>query len=119
MEADRSESSFGKTIRDARKRADLSQKELAERANIDFTYLSKIENDRMPAPSEKTIRALAALLGLDVDELIRLAGYLPADLEAFFVQEPLAIKYLRSLQGDMKTKQDWIDLLNQRSKDQA
>ncbi len=35
-------SSFGRTIRDVRKQRGISQKELAEKAGIDFTYLSKI-----------------------------------------------------------------------------
>ncbi len=108
--------SFGRAVRDARKKLGLSQKELADQTEIDFTYLSKIENDRMPAPSEKTIRALAGLLKLDADELIRLAGSLPSDLEEFLVQEPLAVKYLRSLQGDVMTRNDWAALLKRRRK---
>lgn len=68
---------FGKAIRDCRKQLGISQKELAERAGIDFTYLSKIENNRTPPPSEDVIRAMAQVLGVDSDELIRLESGLP------------------------------------------
>ena len=37
---------FGKLIRQARKAKSYSQRELAKILKIDFTYLSKIENNR-------------------------------------------------------------------------
>jgi len=103
--------SFGRTIRALRKAGGISQRELAERAGIDFTYLSKIENDRMPPPSESTIRAMAQVLQTDADELIRLAGKVPSDLAEYLIGEPLAIKFLRSTQGDVMTSEDWSELL--------
>lgn len=108
-------SSFGRTIRDERKRRGISQKELAEKAGIDFTYLSKIENDRMAPPSEKAIRAMAEALATDPDELIRLAGKVPSDLAEFLVRDPDAIRYLRSFQGgDIRTRQEWAAYLRRR-----
>jgi HTH-type transcriptional regulator, competence development regulator len=41
------ETSFGRTVREARKRRGVSQKQLAGLIGIHFTYLSKIENNRM------------------------------------------------------------------------
>ena len=108
--------SFGRAIREARRQRGISQKELADRAGIDFTYLSKIENDRMAPPSEKAIAAMAEALEMDADELIRLAGKVPTDLAEFLVTDPEAIKFLRSLQGDVETRQDWIDLLKRKGK---
>jgi HTH-type transcriptional regulator, competence development regulator len=108
--------SFGRAIREARRQRGISQKELADRAGIDFTYLSKIENDRMPPPSEKAITAMSEALEMDADELIRLAGKVPTDLAEFLVTDPEAIKFLRSLQGDVETRQDWTDLLKRKGK---
>ncbi len=109
-------SSFGTTIRDARKQRGISQKYLAEKVGIDFTYLSKIENDRMPPPSEKAIRAIAQELGTDPDELIRLAGKVPSDLADLLVRDPEAIRYLRSFQGDIRTRQAWAASLRKRDR---
>lgn len=112
--------SFGRTIRGLRKERGITQKELAEGVGIDFTYLSKIENDRMPPPSEKTIRALGEALGTDPDQLILLAGKLPVDLVESvaegFVRHPEAIRYFRSSQGDIKTRQDWLQRLSRKEK---
>jgi len=88
---------FGNRVRELRKQKGLSQRELAKEAGIDFTYLSKIENDRTEPPSEKVIRKLARHLDVDADELIALAGKVPADLARILAANPEAIQYLRSL----------------------
>ena len=47
---------FGKLIRQARKDCKYSQRELAKLLKIDFTYLSKLENNRADyAPKEEVI----------------------------------------------------------------
>lgn len=75
---------FGKLIRHARKEHGLSQRELASFLDVDFTYLSKLENDRADyPPKEDVIRALAYNLDLDDEELIFLAGRIPQNYEAF------------------------------------
>ena len=51
---------------------------MAEWASIDFTYLSKIENDRLDhTPSIKTIHDPASALGADELELLELANKPP------------------------------------------
>lgn len=69
---------FGELIRQARKDKGYSQRDLAKLLGLDFTYLSKLENDRADyAPKEEAIRALAHHLSLDEEELIFLAGRIP------------------------------------------
>ncbi|NJL00370.1 MAG: helix-turn-helix transcriptional regulator [Spirulinaceae cyanobacterium RM2_2_10] len=69
---------FGELIRAARKQKRYSQRELAKLIGLDFTYLSKLENDRADyAPKEEVIRSLARQLDLDEEELIFLAGRVP------------------------------------------
>lgn len=70
--------SFGKLIRQARKAKRYSQRELAELLEVDFTYLSKLENERAEyPPKEDVIRSLARHLDLNEEELIFLAGRIP------------------------------------------
>jgi PAS domain S-box-containing protein len=71
---------FGQYIGQLRKAKGLSQRELAEKIGIDYTYLSKIETDKRPPPIEKTILALATVLDADLDELFGLANMIPASL---------------------------------------
>lgn len=77
---------FGDHLRGLRKQAGLSQRELAQRAGIDFTYLSKIENGRVDPPAEETMRALARTLGVDPEELLARARKMPRDLKRLVAQ---------------------------------
>jgi len=79
--------SFGKLLLKARKDKGYSQRELATLLKLDFTYLSKLENDRAEyAPKEEVIRSLAHHLDLDAEELIFLAGRFPQQDEDFLKQ---------------------------------
>ena len=96
MEAEK----FGVRLRELRKQAGMTQRELAERVNIDFTYLSKIENGVMPPPSEKVILQLADALNTDKDELIILAGRVPSDI-AEVLKNGETLQFLRG-EGNRK-----------------
>jgi transcriptional regulator with XRE-family HTH domain len=99
---------FGERLRELRKEKRMTQKELAEKAEIDFTYLSKIETGVMSPPREKTILALAKALeveGAALDELFGLAKKIPSDLSNKV--SPETIKMLRSFQGDANKPGDW------------
>lgn len=69
---------FGERVRELRRALRMSQKELAASADIDFTYLSKIENAHRRPPRERVIRAMAEALHTDFLELMRLAGKVPS-----------------------------------------
>lgn len=78
---------FGQQIRQARKEKGYSQRDLAKLVNLDFTYLSKLENDRADyPPKEDVIRKLAEHLELDAEELVFLAGRIPEQDEEFLKQ---------------------------------
>lgn len=67
---------FAQRLKELRKELNLSQKVLAKTVGINFTYLSKIENERLDFaqfPSEELICKLAIALEADVDELLVLA----------------------------------------------
>ena len=79
--------SFSSLIRTSRKNKGYSQRELAKLIGLDFTYLSKLENDRAEyAPKEEIIRKLARHLELDEEELIFLAGRIPQKEEELLKQ---------------------------------
>ncbi|NES20255.1 MAG: helix-turn-helix transcriptional regulator [Symploca sp. SIO3E6] len=83
---------FGKLIRKTRKHKEYSQRELAKLVGVDYTYLSKLENDHAGyPPSEVVIHKLALHLGLQEEELRRLAGRITPDDAKIF--EDLVRKY--------------------------
>jgi transcriptional regulator with XRE-family HTH domain len=100
------EQTFGRLIRQARKDKGFSQRELAAMLSVDFTYLSKLENDRADyAPKEEVIRSLARNLDLNEEELIFLAGRLPQQYEALLKQNP---KEMQALFRRMQENPDWL-----------
>ncbi|MBQ3452520.1 MAG: helix-turn-helix transcriptional regulator, partial [Selenomonadaceae bacterium] len=51
---------FGQKIKRLRKAKKITQSELADSVGVDFTYISKIENNKgLRPPAESTIRKLA------------------------------------------------------------
>ena len=86
---------FGQRLRELRKTNGLSQRELASRVGISFTYLSKIENGAMPPPRGKTITELARALDTDPDELFGLAKKVPSQFLDHL--NPAVIKLIRAL----------------------
>ena len=87
---------FGQRIKRLRKEKRITQLELAERIEVDFTYVSKIENDKtLRAPAESTIRRIAEVLGTDPEELIIFAEKVPDNLRQTLVQDTLAVDFLR------------------------
>ncbi|MDP2731385.1 MAG: tetratricopeptide repeat protein [Dehalococcoidales bacterium] len=86
---------FGERLKEIRKQAGLSQRVLADKVGVNFSYLSKIENGTLPAPSDKVISRLAEVLDTDKDELMLLAGKIPADI-AQMLREREAWQLLRS-----------------------
>ena len=62
------EKRFGKLLGAIRRRADLNQAELAERARVSVDMISKLEVG-IAAPSFRTIKALAEALDVDPAEL--------------------------------------------------
>ena len=76
------EGTFGQYIQRRRRELRLSQREVAQRLGLDFTYLSKLENSRGEPPGEDTVRKLAAILGVDEEDLLARAGKVPSDLRA-------------------------------------
>lgn len=76
-EEDEQPSTYGGLVRKARLAHKWTQRQLADKAKIDVTYLSKIENDNVDPPSEETIRKVAGLLGEDPDKHLNMARKVP------------------------------------------
>lgn len=62
--------SIGTRIIQARNQRNMNQRELSERSGIASSYLSRIENRRLE-PRPKTLRRIAAALGVSLSELFR------------------------------------------------
>src|SRR5208337_19066 len=107
---------FGQRLRQIRKEKELTLRTVAEEAGIDFTYLSKIENGRIPyTPAVKTIRKLASALKVEAIELLTLANKLPKELEALKTNQQARRFFDRA--AKVASPGDWeafLDLLEER-----
>jgi transcriptional regulator with XRE-family HTH domain len=88
---------FGKRIQTLRREHRLTQRQVAADLGIDFTYLSKLENDRGEPAGEETVRKLAAILETDPEELLALAGKVPSKLRLRAQQDVEFARFLRRL----------------------
>lgn len=82
---------FGAKIRQLRKEKKLSQKQLAAKLDINFTYLSKVECQKLDFasyPSEALIRKLAVALDADEVELLLLAKKIPEHVRRRILERP-------------------------------
>jgi transcriptional regulator with XRE-family HTH domain len=96
-------SKFGERLRKLRQAKKLSQKQLAARVGINYTYLSKCESEKLdfaPYPGEDLIRRLAVALDADEDELLFLAKKIPADIRERVLARPDAFRTLAALDDE-------------------
>jgi transcriptional regulator with XRE-family HTH domain len=97
---------FGKTIRALREErrkndAAFTLRKFAARVGMSPTYLSKIERDEFPPPSEEKIIAMAEALGADPDELLALAGKVASDISKIILRRPVVIARLLRRAGSL------------------
>lgn len=93
-------STFGATVRRLREEKKIGLRKFAAMVGMSPTYLSKVERDEFNPPSEEKIRAIAAALGQDPDELLALAGRVSSDLTGIIQRQPREMAtFLRAANG--------------------
>ena len=107
VEVDVMNDSFGTKLRDYRRVAKISQRELAERTGLDFSYISKLENDRIPPPAADTIVAICQVLEIPAEELLALTGKLPSKVQQNISTSKAAQTFLREAEEMGLTDNDW------------
>jgi transcriptional regulator with XRE-family HTH domain len=90
---------LGQKLRNLRKAANLSLRELGKKVGTDFTYLSKIENDKTDdrPPSEELLKKLAKELNADETELLFLAERIPDEAKQVLLGNRDAVRFLRNI----------------------
>ena len=84
----------GTEVRNLRERLSKDSKEfsirrVAAKIGVEPAYLSKVEREVVPPPSEVKIIALAKVLGEDEDVLLALAGKVSSDLLRIIKDRPI------------------------------
>src|SRR5689334_22938046 len=91
---------FGAYIRRNREGKGIGLREMAKRVGVSPTYLSKVERDEFSPPAEDKVRAIAAILECDVDDLLARAGRVSSDVTAIIKRRPIQFAaFLRTANG--------------------
>jgi len=101
---------FGQKLQEMRRSAELSQRDLAEQVGVDFSYISKVENDRLPPPAADTIVKICGVLGAPADELLALTRKVPTNVMEMLTS-PSARQFMRQAQEMNLTDQEWQTLV--------
>src|SRR5271167_4112270 len=91
---------FGTRIRELRRAKNLTLREMAKKVRVTFTYLSKIENQKLSFgefPSNELIIKLASALAADPDELLLLAEKIPDAIRQRVLQRPDVFRKMANL----------------------
>lgn len=90
---------FGAKLRKLREALGLGQGELAKAMHVDNTYLSKIENGRMPPPAAETIMLAAKRLRVDPAELLTAGRKLPPGIGQWLPEMPALVQIVIKAQN--------------------
>jgi len=105
--AQRTAVEFGALLKQYREARRVSQSKLAERAEFDHSYVSRLESGaRMP--TREAVERLAEAMGLEQsaqDALLAAAGFLPRDIISLLCDEPAVGEVLDLLQNEAVPKE--------------
>lgn len=102
---------LGQKLRALRKDANLNLRDLGAKVQADFTYLSKIENDKTDnrPPSADLIKRLAKVLKADENELLTIAHRIPDDAKRALTNKD-ALRFFRTIKGQEQDPEFWEKL---------
>ena len=110
------EETLGQRIRRMRE-GKFGLREMAKKLEISPTYLSRIEtSEEKTPPTEDLLRKIADLLGDNFDELMSLAGRIPADVKDYITKDPGLPQFLRTARDQGLTSQQLEKLLGSKEK---
>lgn len=90
---------FGHILRGLRTKAGIGIKRLAPELDVNYTYLSKLENDEI-SPSAELVERVAEYFHYDRDALLLSAGKIPQEIMDILREHPDdALKFLRERFG--------------------
>ena len=98
---------FGKKLRDLRIQAEVGLRELARLIEKSPGYISDVEQDHVPPPSEDVILKIAAVLNVAKKELLTAARKMDPEISSYVAREPEAADFLRMAQEKKFERKDW------------
>jgi transcriptional regulator with XRE-family HTH domain len=102
---------FGQTLKAIRREKGVSQRELADKVGIDFSYVSKVENDRMAPPAADTIQKICEVLKISTELLLSKSGKITGEISDAISSSQSAIKFMNEVTNMRLTDHEWDRLI--------
>src|SRR5260370_40254738 len=99
--------SFGELLREKRRIAGVSQRELAAEAGLDFSYIRKLENDRIPPPAADTVVGLCRILKIDPEEMLTAMRKVPPRIPSGVGSGQAGQTFLQHAERLRSTAREW------------
>lgn len=102
---------FGEYFRSLRREHNFTQRELADKIGVSYTYISKIENDAFPPPSRETLEKIAKVYKLEnANDLLIEAKIIPEDIKEAIRNDKDLLKFLieTPLEDILKIKENYL-----------
>lgn len=103
---------FGEYFRDLRREYMFSQKQLADKIGVSYTYISKIENDVFPPPSVDMLEKVAKAYKMEnANELLIEAKIIPEDVKQAIRNDKELLRFLieTPLEDILNIKKDYYN----------
>lgn len=86
---------FGQYFKELRREHKFTQRELAKRIGVSHTYISKIENGALPAPSRDMLENVAKTYRMDsANDLLIAAKIIPNDVKRAIQEDEQLLRFL-------------------------
>ncbi|OGJ56469.1 hypothetical protein A3D88_03780 [Candidatus Peribacteria bacterium RIFCSPHIGHO2_02_FULL_52_16] len=111
--------SLGSYINGLRQKKGFTLRDVAKKVDMDFTYLSKIENDKLVSPDGKeysvsldNLQKIARALDGDLATMQLLAGKMPQHIVDEATGKKKATEFFRAIPKQGLTEKQWEALLD-------
>ncbi|MBX2968246.1 MAG: helix-turn-helix transcriptional regulator [Cyclobacteriaceae bacterium] len=104
------EMTYGKLLKELRRQKGVAQRDLAAAVGVDFSYISKIENDRLQPPSADTTIKICEVLNVPSEVLLSLSGKVSSEIRNTITSSQSAIKFLNAVKEMQLTDEEWDKL---------
>lgn len=98
---------FGQALRELRRSKSVTQRDLAARVGVDFSYISKLENNRLPPPSADTVVKICEALASPSDYLLSMTGKMPTPVREMVGNSTAAQQFLQQAHNLDLSDEEW------------
>jgi len=95
---------FGAFIRREREAREIGLREMAKMMGVSPSYLSKVERDEFPPPTEDKVKAIAKIIECDADDLLARAGRVSSDISDIIKRQPVELTALLRTANGLKAE---------------